>query len=235
LTEALSRARAQGGQDNASALAGAISALSPFDDAALVWIHAPQPVRFFRNSALLEQTLDRSTDLPRLILYPVLPGPNRVLMDGRWFHEASSVAATGDVEADLTGLVRELYARTPQWRVRREPAVGVSQATNRSGHIARLWAYDRVLSLAAANDGEARSEALRLAAAYRLVTPVSGAVVLETDADYTANNLSPPDASQIPTVPEPSTWAMLLIAGAFLAVMAWRNRGLLRAPRAIAQ
>jgi hypothetical protein len=98
-----------------------------------------------------------------------------------------------------------------------------------------LWAYDRVLSLAAANDGEARSEALRLAAAYRLVTPVSGAVVLETDADYTANNLSPPDASQIPTVPEPSTWAMLLIAGAFLAVMAWRNRGLLRAPRAIAQ
>jgi hypothetical protein len=236
LAEALSRGRPRGGQDNAGALADAISALAQVDDAALVWIHAPQPVRFFRNSVLLEQTLERSTRLPGLILYPVLPGPNRILMDDRWFYEAASIPASGDVEADLAGLVHELYARTPQWRIRREPAsAGVSRTTNRSGHIARLWAHDRVLSLAAASDAEARSEALRLAAAYRLVTPVSGAVVLETDADYTANNLAPPDASQIPTVPEPSTWAMLLIACACLAFMAWRNRRLFRMPRAVAQ
>jgi hypothetical protein len=157
-------------------------------------------------------------------------------MDDRWFYEAASVPASGDVEADLTGLVHELYARTPQWRIRRDPApVGVSQATNRSGHIARLWAHDRILALAVSNDAEARREALPLAAAYRLVTPVSGAVVLETDADYTANNLSPPDGSQIPTVPEPSTWAMLFIACAFLAFMAWRNRRLFRMPRAVAR
>ena len=44
------------------------------------------------------------------------------------------------------------------------------------------------------------------------MTPVSGAVVLETDAEYTRAALTPPDAAAVPTIPEPSTWMFLIVA-----------------------
>jgi hypothetical protein len=232
LAETLSGVHAKGGQDNLGALVAAIGALDSFNNATLVWVHAPQPVRFTRDAALLEQTLDRSTRLPRLILYPVAPGPNRILEDRAWFWRATSLAATGDARVDLTSLMRDLYSHELQWRVTRVEARPRAVATNRSPHIANLWASDQILNLAATDRPEERQEALRIAAAYRLVTPVSGAVVLETAQDYERFNLTPGDPSQIPTIPEPSTWMMLIVACALLAWMAWRNRRLIFVERA---
>ena len=51
------------------------------------------------------------------------------------------------------------------------------------------------------------------AARYQLVTPWSGAVVLETKAQFDKHGLTPVDpktAPEIPVVPEPSTVALLL-------------------------
>jgi len=69
--------------------------------------------------------------------------------------------------------------------------------------------------------GEGATRAMALAAQHRLVTPVSGAVVLETDAEYTRAGLTPPDAAAVPTIPEPSTWVLLIVAA---LAFAWAVR-----------
>ena len=59
------------------------------------------------------------------------------------------------------------------------------------------------------------------------MTPVSGAVVLETQQQYDESRLTPvsqtPQAT-VPTVPEPHEWALLLVACAMLTWFAWRGR-----------
>ena len=67
-----------------------------------------------------------------------------------------------------------------------------------------------------------------LAARYQLVTPVTGAVVLETEQQYRENGLKPVDAGTVPTIPEPEMVVLLIVAGAFLiwlAYMKYRKSG----------
>jgi hypothetical protein len=97
-----------------------------------------------------------------------------------------------------------------------------------SDHLARLWAHGRVLELAASGEPKSREQAQALAARYRLVTPVTGAVVLETAEQYEEAGLKMAQAGQnpsIPTVPEPETWVLIGLA---VAAAAWtlRRRGL---------
>jgi len=71
-------------------------------------------------------------------------------------------------------------------------------------------------------------EATSLAVRYQLVTPVSGAVVLETAEQYRAAGLQPVDAGTVPTIPEPEMVALLIVAGAFLiwlTYMKYRKQG----------
>jgi len=63
-----------------------------------------------------------------------------------------------------------------------------------------------------------------LAAKYQLVTPVSGAVVLETKQQYDESRLTPVSQATVPTVPEPHEWALILIACAVLIWLVWGNR-----------
>jgi len=71
-----------------------------------------------------------------------------------------------------------------------------------------------------------RAAAVALASRYHLVTPVSGAVVLETQQQYDESRLTPVSQAQatVPTVPEPHEWALLLVACAMLAWFSWRGR-----------
>ena len=65
-----------------------------------------------------------------------------------------------------------------------------------------------------------RPETAALAARYQLVTPLSGAVVLETAAQYQRFGLEQIDANSapaIPSVPEPST-SVLVGIGVLLAL-----------------
>ena len=63
-----------------------------------------------------------------------------------------------------------------------------------------------------------------MARTWQLVTPVSGAVVLETAAQYKANDLTPADPSTTPgIVPEPATWLLLLTGGPFLLALRRRK------------
>jgi hypothetical protein len=110
-----------------------------------------------------------------------------------------------------------------------EAAARADGALETSLHLARLWANDEVRRLAAARQTEA---AIRLATAFQLVTPVSGAVVLETQQQYAQNNLEPVDAMTVPSIPEPSTW-LLLVVGLVVLLLAYRARQRIEGDRAV--
>ncbi len=91
-------------------------------------------------------------------------------------------------------------------------------------HLARLWAFDDILRRIASTGPRRTEEALNLATRYRLVTPVSGAVVLETKEQYQAAGLDAPGETQVPTIPEPEVWALLIIAAGALGWGAFTKR-----------
>jgi hypothetical protein len=210
----------EGGEDNLGPLAEVLEAASG-SDARLLWIHGPQPVAFAGARTRLEQMLERRTELPGLIRYQAEPGPAFTISGSPWFETARAVAPGGDPAADLAALLAE-QGGGPRWQIERR-RVPAAVGAERSPHIARLWAAGELAAAAGAKD-KAREEAIALAHRLNIVTPVSGAVVLETDREYGANGLPVPDPSDVPTVPEPGTWALLAIGAALLVWFARRRR-----------
>jgi len=208
-----------GGQDNAPALAEALQRLEAEPKATLLWIHGPQPVAFIGSAAGLEQASARLTRLPAVALYSVEPGPNELLPDSPWAWGARLMPQIHGPQADLA----EFFARADRPEatriVRRLQSLAADEATAGSDHIARLWANDRVLEMM--RTGSSRADAVALAARYRLVTPVSGAVVLENQQQYSESRLTPVSQATVPSVPEPHEWALALIACVALTWLAW--------------
>jgi hypothetical protein len=212
-----------GGQDNAPALAQAMQTLEAEPNATLLWVHGPQPVSFRGGAAALEQATARLARLPEVVLYAVEPGPNELLPDAPWAWSARALPQTGSVRGDLAAFFARASGEGPVIAIRRTQGRAADGLPKGSDHIARLWARDRVLALMRASPRN-RPDAVALAARYRLVTPVSGAVVLESQQQYEASRLTPVNAATVPTVPEPHEWALALIACAALGWLAWQTR-----------
>jgi hypothetical protein len=219
----LGRAPFVGGQDSVPALEAAWDEAEQ-RNAVVVWIHGPQPVGLAPTDAL-RQRWERRPDGPRMLSFPLAPGANRVLeaLDG--VRAVSAVVREGDVETDLVRLLESWSRPTSRpvaTRLRVDEAAPSDRASKTSDHLVRLWARDETERLAAVPDTLAA--ATELAAAYRLVTPVTGAVVLETAAQYEAAGLTPGSAANVPTIPEPETWALLALALCAAAYAARRRR-----------
>ena len=201
-------------------------ALEAEPQATLLWIHGPQPISFIGSTARLEQATARLTRLPKVVLYSVEPGPNEVLPDAPWAWGARSLPQTGAPDVDLASFLVRSTGESQTIRRQHEPATdGVAAG---SDHIARLWANERVLELMRSRGD--RAEAVALATRYRLVTPVSGAVVLETQQQYDAARLTPVSQTTVPTLPEPHEWALIIIACAALMWLMWRYSPSLPSP-----
>jgi hypothetical protein len=210
LLELLDAQPFNGGEDNMAALTQAMALLEGEPRGVVLWVHGPQAFEFDDHAAELEQLLARGTSLPELWLLPVSPGPNKVLRDPRLFADARTLAWSEDPAADIGGAFADYFDPSPRWTIRRVPGSSRGMVTG-SQHVEKLWAQQEVAHLLDQGP-DRRDEALALAGKHRLVTPVSGAVVLESDEQYRAAGLTPPDASAVPTIPEPETWAMLIIA-----------------------
>ena len=78
-----------------------------------------------------------------------------------------------------------------------------------SDHVVRLWAADEIKRLMHGRQAQ-QEEAVRLAVAMQLVTPVSSAVVLETKAQYDAAGLQPVNPDTVPSVPDSAQTLVLL-------------------------
>lgn len=272
--ERLRKAPFVGGQDSCARLNKLVKELSPDD--AILWIHAPVPVdplhlekyqraktkhlpagesyHFVRSAPALRALLTARAGSPAVYDFSLENGPNKLteLLDG--VKQVKVVRRRGSTKEDLTRLFKLWAGETPGYKIDRYlVAAGQSCQGHKSDSedLARLWAYDRILSLLGSgsrwNDyssasgiiqgSEAKSddsskdektglpselkEALKLASSYHLVTPISGAVVLESKQQYDEAGLTPADPTEMPGIPEPGVFVLLLIVLVLLLSRNW--------------
>jgi hypothetical protein len=226
LDDVLSRLSFEGGADNVPALTHAIEEASRRSNAAVLWIHGPQPY-LFEQPERVRQVLERAGGRVTLLHLQTTPGRYRVveaLEDAPGF---TKPANRGDLAATLRHQFKE-WSGASLFRAIRERQARPEGASEPAGlktseHLARLWAYEEVERLAAEGN---RAQALKLAGSHELVTSISGAVVLETAAQYAEAGLVPPTGENVPSVPEPAFWALVGCALGFLLLMYFHARRL---------
>jgi hypothetical protein len=208
----LRNVQSAGGHDNTSALTRAWELAAQTNAGTIVWVHGPQPVAL-DSVEELRQRYERSSKPPTLIEVQTVPGPNRVLerLDG--LSSVHSLVRMGVLDDDLALLFTSWTNKAGRLKAVRERVSSTTPDAHPEGaetsmHLARLWAADEVARLCAARK---TPEATQVAARYRLVTPVSGAVVLETQFQYERAGLQPAPAEKVPVVPEPSTTALVVL------------------------
>lgn len=213
----LDPAEFEGGADNVPALLKAwdLAAQTPGNNA-IVWIHSPQRLLLTPVDEL-RQRWDPPYG-PKLYSVPTTDGIDEIekRLDG--IDEVQPIARSQLLQNDLENLFAQLTGRVKTLELVRssKKLAQQPQGVETSDHLARLWARDEVVRILAARDESLTDEATALAVHYQLVTPVTGAVVLETAEQYRASGLQPVDAGTVPTIPEPEMVALLIVAGAFL-------------------
>jgi len=218
----LTKKKFAGGCDNIPVLERAWDLATTSPDGVIVWIHGVQAL-LLEPAEGLRQRWERRPQGGRLFDIQVSNGPNRVLeaLDG--IRNVVSVPFSGNVEADVQKLFSAWSAGLPQFTFVREnmKEEGFSNRARfkeSSSHLVRIWAFRRILDLHNSETKAHSDEALRLAVAYQLVTPVSGAVVLETQAQYKEAGLTPVDPASVPTIPEPELLLLIAVALLVLAI-----------------
>lgn len=212
-----------GGRDNEPALREAVRLAKNREDAAVVWLHGPQAVKLSQSEALL-QMLQRGTKRIAIHALAIEEGPNRLaeaLYQSDLLQRAPGLIRPDE---DLGAcLAQWISPQAPlRWEWKRSAETPVTEGRPVWDQLAREWAAEQVGHTASPTETEALG---KLAARYQLVTPLSGAVVLETAEQYAQHGLEPVDPSatpDIPNVPEPST--PLLVMLATLAAALRRNR-----------
>lgn len=225
LAATIRQLRGIGGQDNQAALLHGWELAAEVPEGLVVWIHGPQPVLLDRLESFKQRLLWRPDRASRLFELQTRPGPNRLAEAPETALLLSPVPRLASVKDDLRRLFSSLGAAGKawaftRWRATVAPASAADEMSSR--HLARLWAQDEVWRLMGAKRTD---EAVKTAARYHLVTPVSGAVVLETKEQFARAGLEAVSAESVPTVPEPGTWVLIglgMIGG--LVLLRWKAR-----------
>jgi hypothetical protein len=222
LASRLNRISFAGGRDNLPALVRAWDRAAASPRSAVLWIHGPQPVLLNTTDAL-RQRYERRPEGPPIHAFQTRGGPNRIMENLDALPAILPAVRLASVDQDLRKLLERLSTNRPEIRLERsaEPASELSEAPGRrkaSFQLARLWARDEINRRMR---HRMTQQALQLAGNYQLVTPWSGAVVLETLQQFAAAGLQPVDATTVPSVPEPSTITLGFIGG---AVLLWALR-----------
>ncbi|MBN2753489.1 MAG: hypothetical protein JXR81_01350 [Candidatus Goldbacteria bacterium] len=205
--EKISSKSFKGGVDNIPALEKAWDLAGSKSNSAILWIHGGQPM-IMSPTIFLEQKWKRRPGKVKLYDLAVNGKRNRISESFESNNMVENVYTKGDVYEDLRSLFLiwegklgvKKYVR--EW-VNTRP----SEGKQTSDHLARLWAYDKVLF--------GGSDALEFAGKYKLITHISGAVVLENQNQYEQFGLdknSGESVGKVPSVPEPEEWIMIIIA-----------------------
>lgn len=223
LTQALRQFDYGGGQDNTDALARGIDHALAQPGSAVLWIHGPQPVLLATGEPLL-QRLERRARLP--VVYDLQTQPGANLLGQKFEGRLRPVSLRTE---DLRPLILGWRPGARHWVIERERLAASSANTlppeaQTSDHLVRLWANDEIERLLASPVRPQREQAIELAQRYQLVTPVTGAVVLETQEQFSASGLEPVPPGSVPTIPEPETWALIVIALLVLAAAHERRK-----------
>jgi hypothetical protein len=203
--KSLQRYKPDRGRDNVPALRDAWSTAIGIDGGQIVWIHAQQPYALSAG-ATLHRPFNLS-DGPDLIDVPLQVGPN-VLLDGLpLLSNIHSVPLLGQGDAtfwDRVALIGKLPFALEQGPLRKS-------GHETSKHLTRLWAVQKIQRGLA--DGMDWDDLVPIAERYRVVSLVSGAVVLETNNQYVQAGLGVPE--KLPQTATPAL-VLLLIGSLFL-------------------
>jgi hypothetical protein len=228
LVNALQATKFEGGQDNVPALRRARELASQQPNSAILWVHGPQPVEL-KSAESLRHDWERDSDGPLLFDLQVVNGRNHIMEKLDGIPKIAKAYRLGAFIDDFKHWLAVLGSGKAIYSYLRQAvdSAHMPDAEEKvSTHIVRLWAYDEIMRLLSQQNHDARSKAIQLATKYQLVTPVSGAVVLENQAQYDQAGLEPVEPGSVPTIPEPETWAMLIIALVLLTAVVRRQGGL---------
>ncbi len=228
LAEKIRQMETAGGNDNLQALKRAWDLASQKAGSLILWIHEPKPL-LLGNADELRQRWERRPDNPRLFDLQTTDGANRIaeILDG--LEAVETVTRTGSLTSDLDRLFARWRGESKQVFIFREKVERKNQELRddlqeTSSHLARLWAFDETRRLLATKDSEKLDQAVKLAASYQLVTPATGAVVLETAEQYERAGLQPVPPNSVPTIPEPEEWLLMIVAMSVLSWLTLRRR-----------
>lgn len=218
----------EGGADSVPALLTGWDIANQKPDSAIVWVHGPQPVTFASVEELKQRWVRRPTSVPVYTLQ-LVNGTNKIEDAFNDIEDLRTVKRFGDLRENLDRLLTELGQKQKRIEVirtieKREDIKLSANTKETSNHLVRLWANDEVARLLALRKDENDREAQAIAARYQLVTPVSGAVVLETAEQYKDAGLRPVDPATVPTIPEPETYLLIAIVSLILLGLAIRQR-----------
>lgn len=211
----------KGGYDNAKALNKAIEMRGNN----IIWIHGTQP-KF--HKANLSDTYNLINNLERYkvngkynkiheIQFAV--GNNSITSDIKMYKYFNQIPVTGNLTESIENFIRKISVSNTEIVFNRENIVkggesSESSSNNQSSlHLEKIWANEKVYNLLENNK---ENEAVKIASNYHIVTPVSGAVVLENKKQYQDNNLVPVKNSEVPTVPEPEEWLLIIVVILFM-------------------
>jgi hypothetical protein len=187
-----------GGADNAPALSKAwdLATETPGNNA-IVWIHSPQRTTLASVTPLLNRFKGRFYG-PSLYSVQTSAGSDEIVKKLDGINEVKSVVRLGSLRMDLERLFQQLSGQRPTLefirsvkRPQLDPAVDGVQTSN---HLAELWANDEVARILGARDESLKEAATMLALRYKVVTPTSGAVILETPKQLYGSDLEPVEA-----------------------------------------
>jgi hypothetical protein len=201
----------------------ALELASQKDNSAIVWLHGPQ--RFILgNIDAVTQKLARLRHVPSLYMLQSAPGLDLISESLNGYPGVETRPTTLNFKRNCIMLLDELSGKAKIYNYQRERIASGSflpgpYSVETSAHLARLWARDRVDEIRRTYSPETQREAAKLATTFKLVTAVSGAVVLENDQQYRDAGLEPPQSGMVPTVPEPETWILLCIAAILLGCL----------------
>jgi hypothetical protein len=231
--DALKRFDFRGGQDNLPALTRAWEIASQNPDSVIVWIHEPIPLLFGSVDELRQRWERRPSGAPLFDLQ-TRRGANLITENLSGVAAVNTITRMGDAPQELRRLFSRFSGGSQQFTVTRSKLPGARQVTSSSSketskHLARLWAFDEVTNLLRLGDSKSSDAAMKLASSYQLVTPLTGAVVLETQEQYRRAGLEPVNPGTVPTIPEPEEWLLMLSALLVLSWILFRRRFACRA------
>jgi len=186
LADRIRATQCEGGRSNVHALVQAWDLAATGDAGMVVWVHGPIRELTDAPEPFLERWLEVGVK-PRFLDAQTEAGPNTLLqrLGGEGF---DSVTRRWSLSQDL----RRIFAASTQksvkttlvrWSSENEPSNTSPANDSTAWAMTCLWAKDRISSLLRAEIPD-NNAALSLAKKYHVVSPVTGAVVLETDEQY---------------------------------------------------
>jgi hypothetical protein len=212
-----------GGRDNIPALRAALDFAAGTETGSVLWIHGSQPMA----SDNLPELLPRLHSARGVTLHDFAvgaAGPNRIVEGLERFNRYYNERFNASPDDDVRRLFAEWNRTVPRFAIAREriarpPSNNGLTSQNTGGHVARLWGRQEVNQLIESGGEGMLDRAIKLGLDLQLITPATGAVVLETKEQYDRHQLAAIDPATAPAIPEPTSVVFTAMALAALASM----------------